>query len=657
MAEVFGNHNEYINGIDVKGDKVPDGFNENQIKNKARQYVESRIQNGISKENLDQLLKEIKQLLEKQDIERKDLIQELKQRESLETRENVDKEALIQEAKTMIYEKLGINENQAKNSKIENFLKGIVDELVIGNYELAIEIYNTNGAVIIDSLKQLASWEGLKKMAESLGETIWNLFDGNAYEKGKSVAQLGLIGTGVGLGVSLGKKGLRLGMKEIARLRPHTSKESVIVSPEIRGVVKETGKKIDEIVPKKQLDFSKMLVEDIAKLGDKERLEAGSFYLKGKKFTPEQEKAILEAHNVGKDRKGAGIYNYTNEEIKQKAEILKQAGFSLDERRILLEKGICGNESIYSIGNRLKPEQRKKLEKHGKELKEQEFYNRRLDLSEFEKLSVPEKLESLGIPKDFYDLLNESGVLSPNFDIIERYKKLKYGDTFLKNKIPIDYEGMINTALSKHPNLTRSEAFLVFAYTDNFLFDNLNTRLRKSGYETLSSGEKKLVDTLNGILLKMPQLEGKFIVRGDSWKGWITPNQNLPKIPNLDISKLIDEGKIVGYRTGDTINLHSFTSVSNNLEDIFIGRNHPSKDTLVIVNGERLRIRDISDLAMFTNFAENLGKTPTAFEGVILSDSKVIFRTSEVKDIKLTDSGNGEKYKQRVLQITVDGVK
>nr|MDD3720419.1 phosphotransferase [Candidatus Gracilibacteria bacterium] len=346
MAEVFGNHNEYINGIDVKGDKIPDGFNENQIKNKAKQYIENRIQSGISKENLDQLLKEIKQLLERQDIERLDLMKELRQKEIGESRENIGKEALIQEAKTMIYEKLGINENQSKNSKIENFLKGIVDELVIGNYELAIEIYNTNGAVIIDSLKQLATWEGLKKMAESLGETIWNLFDGNAYEKGKSVAQLGLIGTGVGLGVTIGKKGLKLGMKELAKLRSH--KENIIASSEVKGVVKETSKKVDEIVPKKQLDFNKMLVEDIAKLGDKERLEAGSFYLKGKKFTPEQQKAILEAHNIGLPNKDG---KFDIGDLRKKYIMLEKAGFNDNEIRALMEKGVCGKDKLPSLNS------------------------------------------------------------------------------------------------------------------------------------------------------------------------------------------------------------------------------------------------------------------------------------------------------------------
>jgi DNA-directed RNA polymerase beta' subunit len=42
-------------------------------------------------------------------------------------------------------------------------------------------------------------------------------------------------------------------MKEIIRLRPHISKESIVASPEIKSVVKETSKKVDEIVPKQEV--------------------------------------------------------------------------------------------------------------------------------------------------------------------------------------------------------------------------------------------------------------------------------------------------------------------------------------------------------------------------------------------------------------------
>jgi len=111
MVEIFWNYDWYIDKIDVKGDKISDWFNGNQIKDKARKYVESRIREWISDEDREKLLEEIKTLLEKQDIERIDLIKELKQREIWETREEIDKEAMIAEAKTMIYEKLWINEN------------------------------------------------------------------------------------------------------------------------------------------------------------------------------------------------------------------------------------------------------------------------------------------------------------------------------------------------------------------------------------------------------------------------------------------------------------------------------------------------------------------------------------------------------------------
>gem|GEM_PF-5924818 len=38
---------------------------------------------------------------------------------------------------------------------------------------------------------------------------------------------------------------------------------------------------------------------------------------------------------------------------------------------------------------------------------------------------------------------------------------------------------MIKKANEKYPNLTETEALLIFASTDNFLFENLNSKLRK----------------------------------------------------------------------------------------------------------------------------------------------------------------------------------
>jgi len=127
MLENFWKYNKYIDEVDVKWDKIPNWFNENQIKDKAIEYVEKRISEWISNEEYEKLLQNIKTLLERQNIERLNIREELERQVISETREELDKEALIQEVKTILYEKLWINEDQNKNSRTENFLKWIVE--------------------------------------------------------------------------------------------------------------------------------------------------------------------------------------------------------------------------------------------------------------------------------------------------------------------------------------------------------------------------------------------------------------------------------------------------------------------------------------------------------------------------------------------------
>lgn len=52
-----------------------------------------------------------------------------------------------------------------------------------------------------------------------------------------------------------------------------------------------------------------------------------------------EEKALIKAHEVGKPR---GYFTYTKEDLAEKARLLKEAGFSSSERRILMENGIAG---------------------------------------------------------------------------------------------------------------------------------------------------------------------------------------------------------------------------------------------------------------------------------------------------------------------------
>ncbi len=79
-------------------------------------------------------------------------LKEQKEKNILEaTRESLDKEAMINEAKTMLYEKLWINDNLNNNNIFQNFEKWIVDALILDNYDLAIQIWETNWKIIIDS--------------------------------------------------------------------------------------------------------------------------------------------------------------------------------------------------------------------------------------------------------------------------------------------------------------------------------------------------------------------------------------------------------------------------------------------------------------------------------------------------------------------------
>ncbi len=219
-------------------------------------------------------MQNIKTLLERQDAEKINIREVLEQQVCKETRESLNKEALIVEAKTVVYEKCWIEEKEERNSKPKQFLKWIVDLLIIDNDDLAIEIYETNGKVIIEALKQLMSWEWIKQMAKAIGESIMNLFTWNAYEKWKAVWELGLVWTGIWVTAVLWKKAIKVWMKEIAKRR--NKKEHSVWDPEMKEVILDTRSKIDEIIPKQELDVEKILAENLAKLWDIDRMKAGA---------------------------------------------------------------------------------------------------------------------------------------------------------------------------------------------------------------------------------------------------------------------------------------------------------------------------------------------------------------------------------------------
>ena len=116
------------------------------------------------------------------------------------------------------------------------------------------------------------------------------------------------------------------------------NKMSKVISKELS----ETSK-VEKAISKTEINTKPNinLVKRNAKLKPQDRLDKASLLL-WKNFSKNQEKAILDAHNIWKQNRESWIYNYTFIEIKQKHKILKDAWFTKEESKILMDNGIVG---------------------------------------------------------------------------------------------------------------------------------------------------------------------------------------------------------------------------------------------------------------------------------------------------------------------------
>lgn len=214
----------------------------------------------------------------------------------------------IEQAQSYLYEALDIDEDQNNNRAITNFAKGIIDTLIFENADLALEVIETRWQVLLDALKELATWRGIKQMLQALWESIWDLFSGDAYEKWKAVADLWLVATGVWVSATLGRRA-------------------------IKSVVRH----LDAPSPR---NLDRALLDDIASLPEPERLEAAGVFL-GRDIPENQKQAILDAHNVW-ERLPDGSYSLWD--LREKTRILQEAGLTSWEIRTLFDNNICGKE-------------------------------------------------------------------------------------------------------------------------------------------------------------------------------------------------------------------------------------------------------------------------------------------------------------------------
>lgn len=120
--------------------------------------------------------------------------------------DTLSKEPEIANIQQTLYSGFGIDKNTDANNAIKKFWKGVIDGLLVGNGEVIMMIKNEWIDKFLSILKeQLGSLEWWKKIAEALGTSVWELFAGDAYERWKSIAELGLITTGAGAAGSLAK--------------------------------------------------------------------------------------------------------------------------------------------------------------------------------------------------------------------------------------------------------------------------------------------------------------------------------------------------------------------------------------------------------------------------------------------------------------------
>jgi hypothetical protein len=88
-------------------------------------------------------------------------------------------------------------------------------------------IYTDGIGTFLTAMKeQLSTIEGWWKIAEALGTSVKELFVGDAYERGKSVADLGLITTGIAAVGSVAKMAGKTAVRTSIKIGTETAVQS-----------------------------------------------------------------------------------------------------------------------------------------------------------------------------------------------------------------------------------------------------------------------------------------------------------------------------------------------------------------------------------------------------------------------------------------------
>lgn len=167
--------------------KKDGGISFTQTIEENRKYIQKQYSNGLI--NIDQLKifeKFSQESLLKYKTDVKEAIKHFNEgREKIlrDTGIELSKEKTIADVQLRLYKNYNIDRYTYKNNTIKQFKKGLIDSLVVGNYELVVMLKEHGSEVF----SNLFSWDTIKNMFSSLGESFTDVFSGDAYMKGKSI--------------------------------------------------------------------------------------------------------------------------------------------------------------------------------------------------------------------------------------------------------------------------------------------------------------------------------------------------------------------------------------------------------------------------------------------------------------------------------------
>ncbi|HBB27500.1 TPA: hypothetical protein DCZ36_03330, partial [Candidatus Gracilibacteria bacterium] len=152
-----------------------------------RRYMQEQHKKGFV--NMDQLEKFEK--FAQESLEKYGTSAEEATKHFNEGRENVlrdtgielSKERVIADFQLQLYYNHSIDRYTYKNQVFGQFRKGLIDGLIVGNYELVVMLKEHGSEV----LTNLFSMETVRHMVSSLGESFVDVLTGDAYMKGKSI--------------------------------------------------------------------------------------------------------------------------------------------------------------------------------------------------------------------------------------------------------------------------------------------------------------------------------------------------------------------------------------------------------------------------------------------------------------------------------------